>query len=372
MTDIEIRLAEPEDDEELRRILRESPMAGDISLSFEREPDYFIGAQVVAPENQIIVAKDLESMKIVGMGSRSLRPLYVNGEVQTIGYLSQARIDPNYRAMRKGLVTVFKYLHALQWDGTSPYHYTSIFEDNLPARRLFTRGLPGLPKLFEYARMHTLAIYSRKKKRKIKMNESVQITHGSERYRHAILDCLHKNHARYHLSPCWREDLIFNRVNTPGLSPEDFFIALKGEQVIGCLALWDQGKFKQTVVRGYSKRVGYFRRILNIVSGVVGLPVLPPVNSKVKHAYACLLAVDHDSLEVYQALLRNLYNHAVEGGYSYFMLGLCDDHPFLAYTASKYAHIDYRSLIYLVTWDLDSDPRALLDDRLPAPEIAIL
>lgn len=372
MTSIEIKLAEAEDDEELRRILRGSPMEGDISLSFEREPDYFIGAQVVAPENQIIVAKDLESMKIVGMGSRALRPLHVNGEVQTIGYLSQARIDPNYRAMRKGLVTAFKYLRALHRDGASPFYYTSIFEDNLPARRLFTRGLPGLPKLFEYARMHTLAIYSRRKKREIKVDQSFKIARGSERYRQAILDCLHRNHARYQLSPYWRKDLIFNDVNTPGLSLEDFFIALQDEQVIGCLALWDQGKFKQTVVRRYSKRVGYYRRILNIVSGVVGLPVLPPVNSKVKHAYASLLAVDHDALEVYQALLRSFYNHAVEGGYSYFMLGLCDHHPFLAYTASKYAHINYRSLIYLATWELDSDPRTLLDERTPAPEIAIL
>jgi ribosomal protein S18 acetylase RimI-like enzyme len=372
MTDIEIRLAQEEDDEELRRILRESPMTGDISLSFEREPDYFIGAQVTAPENQIIVAKDLDSMKIVGMGSRSLRPLYANAEVQTIGYLSQVRIDPNYRAMRKGLVKAFEYLHDLHRDDASSFYFTSVFEDNLPARRLFTRGLPGLPKLFEYARMHTLAIYSRRKKREIKPDSSFRIIRGSEPYRQAILDCLHRNHARYQLSPYWDKDLIFNDVHTPGLTPEDFFIALQDEQVIGCLALWDQGKFKQTVVRGYSRWLGNFRRIFNFVSGVVGLPVLPPVNSKISYAYASLLAVDHDSLEVYQALLRNLYNHAVEKGYKYFMLGLCDDHPFLAYTTSKYAHVDYRSLIYLVTWDLDSDPRALLDDRLPAPEIAIL
>lgn len=372
MTDIEIRLAELEDDPELRRVLSESAMDGDISLSFEREPDYFIGAQVAAPEYQIIVAKDLEIMKIVGMGSRALRPLYINGEVQTIGYLSQVRIDPNYRAMRKGLVRAFKYLHALHRDDKSPYYFTSIFEDNLPARRLFTKGLPGLPKLYEYTRMHTLAIYSRRKKRENKPDQSFKIVRGSERYRQGILDCLYRNHARYQLSPFWREDLIFNEVNTPGLSPQEFFIAVKDEQVIGCLAFWDQGDFKQTVVRGYSKRLGYFRQIYNLVSGVLGLPVLPSVNSKIDYAYASLLAVDQDSFDVYQALLRNLYNHAVEGGYSYFMLGLCDDHPFLAYTANKYAHIDYRSLIYLVTWDSDSDPRDLLDDRLACPEIAIL
>jgi hypothetical protein len=372
MTDIEIRLAEAEADEELRRILRESPMAGDISLSFEREPNFFIGATVNAPIHQIIVGKDLESMKIIGMISRSLRPLYVNGEVQTIGYLSQFRIDPNYRVMRKGLVAAFEYFHDLHKDGASPYYYGSIFEDNLPARRFVTRGFPGLPKFIEYTRMHTLAIYSRRKKRGIKSAQSFMIIRGSEPYRQAILDCLHRNHARYHFSPYWRKDLIFNDVNTPGLSLEDFFIAIQDEKIIGCLALWDQCKFKQTVVRGYSKKLQYFRQIYNLAAGVVGLAVLPPVDSKIKYAYASLLAVDHDALEVYQALLFNLYNHAVEKGYNYFMLGLCDDHPFLTYTASKFSHIDYTSLIYLITWDFDSDPRTLLDERLPAPEIAIL
>jgi len=372
MTKIEFKLAEMDDDKELRRILRETPMQGEISLSFEREPNYFIGATVEAPKHQIIVCNDLETKKIVGLGTRSLRPLYINGEVITLGYLSQFRIDPNYSSMRKGLTSAWQHLRKLHQDGLSPFYYTSIIEDNLPARRLLTRGLPGLPRYIEYARMHTLAIYARKKKSIIRPNQSFKITQGSVRYRSEILDCLHRNHTRYQFAPYWDDELIFNDVNTPGLAPEDFLIALRDDQVVGCLALWDQGAFKQTIIRGYSRRLRIFRKAYNLTAGVIGLPNLPPVNSKVKHAYASFLAVDHDELVVYQSLLRNLYNHAVERGYSYFMLGLCDDHPFLPYTKDTYKHIDYTSLIYLVTWDFEFDPRSQLDDRLPAPEIAIL
>jgi hypothetical protein len=102
------------------------------------------------------------------------------------------------------------------------------------------------------------------------------------------------------------------------------------------------------------------------------MPTLPAVNSKIKYAYVSHLAVDNDDPEIYKALLRGLYNYAVEQGYYYFMLGLCENHPFLEQTQKKYAHIDYKSIIYLVTWDMNSDPLAQLDDRLPAPEIAIL
>jgi hypothetical protein len=44
----------------------------------------------------------------------------------------------------------------------------------------------------------------------------------------------------------------------------------------------------------------------------------------------------------------------------------------LKMTQREYAHIDYRSIHYLVTWNMDHDPFAELDERVPGPEIAIL
>jgi hypothetical protein len=109
-----------------------------------------------------------------------------------------------------------------------------------------------------------------------------------------------------------------------------------------------------------------------MASRILDLPILPPVDTKIKYGFASFLAVDHDELMVYQSLLRSLFNYTVERDYSYFMLGLCDGHPFLPYTVDSYKHIDYSSLIYLISWGKDDDPRFQLADRLPAPEIAIL
>lgn len=372
MTKLEIRLAHAEDDNGLRRILRENPMQGEISLSFEREPDYFAAAQVEAPDNQIVVAEDLDTNRIVGLGARSIRPLYVNGEVRQLGYLSQFRIDQDYRAMRRGLTKAWKLLKELHQDGKSPYYYTSIIEDNLPARRLLTRGLPGLPRYIEYARMHTLAITSRKIKRPITPPEGVEISRGNSVGKEAILECLRRNLPRYQFAPHWDNSLLFDSELTPGLTPGDFVVVSKEGAVLGCAALWDQGAFKQTIVRGYSRRVTCFRWLINLLAPLSGLPYLPPLNSKIKHAYLSHLAIEQDNQELFRVLLRTIFNDAVAQGYRYFMLGLCDNHPFLEQTQKQYSHVDYRSILYLVTWDLDHDPKLGLDDRLPGPEIAIL
>jgi hypothetical protein len=372
MNRFELRLSQPEDDSDLRKILRENPIVGDISLSFEREPNYFTAAAVEAPHYQIVVGKDLDLDRVVGMGARSIRPLYINGNCMEIGYLSQFRIEPNYRNMRKGLTKAWKLMERLHTDGKSPYYYTSIIEDNLPARRLLTHGLPGLPRYLEYARLHSLAIYTRRQQKLLQLPQGIKLQRGNEALRSEIIACLQRNAARYQFSPHWDANLLFSERFTPGLSPDNFFVALDADRVVGCLALWNQSDFKQIVVRGYSKRLANFRWLINLAGGMVGLPKLPAVHSKIRYAYCSHMAIDEDRPEIFLPLLRALFNFAVSDEYSYFMLGLCENHPFLEIIKKAYAHIDYRSIVYLVTWDKDSDPRLALDDRLPAPEIAIL
>src|SRR5262245_30508944 len=84
MSFAECRLAVPADDPALRRLLRENPFEGSISLSFEREPDYFKAASVEGPFHQTMVVFESGTGEIMGMGDRSVRPLWVNGEVREV------------------------------------------------------------------------------------------------------------------------------------------------------------------------------------------------------------------------------------------------------------------------------------------------
>ena len=76
--------ATPEDDPELRRLLRDNPMDGEIRVSLEREPNAFLAAAVEGEPHRTIVAR-LPGGGIAGMGSRSVWNAFVNGEPHRLG-----------------------------------------------------------------------------------------------------------------------------------------------------------------------------------------------------------------------------------------------------------------------------------------------
>ncbi len=81
----EFALAEEADDGELRDLLRHISMPGNITLSFLREPSFFLAEQAGSITGQVIVCKDRQKGQIVGMGSRSIRCVYIDGKPARVG-----------------------------------------------------------------------------------------------------------------------------------------------------------------------------------------------------------------------------------------------------------------------------------------------
>src|SRR5574342_320852 len=190
MPSLTFELASERDDPDLRRLLRENPLPGSISLSFEREPCYFDASSVEGEFHQTIVARESDSGRVIALGHRSVRPLFVNGRVQDIGYMSQLRVNPTYGKglyLARGLAGGFKKYHELHQDGRAPFYLMSVIEDNLPARRLLTSGLPEYPHAREYARMFTYAVYPVRKKRDLALLRSLQLARGDEKYMDGIV-----------------------------------------------------------------------------------------------------------------------------------------------------------------------------------------
>src|SRR3990172_2280772 len=284
MSSLIFELASERDDPDLRRLLRENPMQGSISLAFEREPNYFNASSIEGAFHQTLVARECEGGEIIGVGNRSVRPMFVNGVARETGYMSQLRIHPKYGKglyLARGLGVGFKLYRDLHADGRAPFYLMSIIEDNLPARRLLTSGLPDYPRAQEYTRMFTYAIYPVRRKRLLPLPRSLRLARGSDRYENGIVDCLNRNGARKQFAPYWTCDSLF----TSNLTPSDFFLALDGERVIGCLACWDQNAFKQTVVRGYSGSLARWRKLLNVFSSLGGWPYLPESNTPLRYSY---------------------------------------------------------------------------------------
>jgi hypothetical protein len=264
-------------------------------------------------------------------------------------------------------------LRQLHQDGRTRFYLNSIIADNLPARRLLTAGLSGMPRLYEYARYHTLAIYTRRSRRALPLPAGMHMVQGQPKYIPALLDCLARNGRRYQFTPIWTGDNLFQPDHTPGLHIEDFWLALDGSQVVGCAALWDQSTFKQTVVRGYTGWLSRTRHLINATSWFTGMPKLPAPDQPLRFCFASHVAVDQDDPEVFAALIRQVYIAAARRQYSYLMLGLAEEHPRLNQARRSYPHIDYASQFYLSGWDEDMRPLlTALYTRPPGLETCLL
>ncbi|MCC6986595.1 MAG: hypothetical protein IT309_09205, partial [Anaerolineales bacterium] len=155
-------LATQHDDPELRRLLRENPFAGSISLSLEREPDYFLASAIEGAFHETLVVRDTKTNQLVGIGDRSARPLYVNGEIKDVGYFSGLRVDSKYQhglALARFLGKGWEGQREQHKDGRAKFYLMSIVSDNNPAQRLLDSKLPHYPRLHRHTHMYTYAIH---------------------------------------------------------------------------------------------------------------------------------------------------------------------------------------------------------------------
>ena len=374
-------LATQHDDPELRRLLRENPFAGSISLSLEREPDYFLASAIEGAFHETLVVRDTKTNQLVGIGDRSARPLYVNGEIKDVGYFSGLRVDSKYRhglALARFLGKGWEGQREQHKDGRAKFYLMSIVSDNNPAQRLLDSKLPHYPRLHRHTHMYTYAIHPARTFPSLRAaalwrrsnlsiasgEEQIKITRATADSIPAIVDCLHRNGMRRQLAPHWTEETLLSPL-TPGLSISNFFLAQSGPRIRGCLALWDQQACKQTVVRGYSGSMARFRKIMNLFTP------LPEPGTRLNQCFACFLAVDDDDPQIFAALLRAVHDEAARLRYDYFLLGLTKDSPFHS-IVKTYRPIAYESDIYLAAWEDGFDEIARVDNRPSAPEIAIL
>jgi hypothetical protein len=367
-------LAGPQDEAELRALLRANPLAGRITVSFECEPDFFRAAAVEGPFHQTIVGREAASGRIVGMGSRAIRPVYLNGQAAEIGYMSQLRVDQRIDwglALARLIAKAFAFYQTQHADGRTPFYLMSVIADNHPAVRFLTSGLPGMPRLYPYQRLVTYTIAPRGWP-KPWAPAGLHLAPGRAEDAPEIAACLQRNGSRRQFCPVWTAETLFDPALTPGLRAEDFWLAWAGGRLVGCLARWDQSAVKQSVVCGYRGALGRWRRVVNLAGPLLGIPYLPPPGTRLRFSFASHLAVDDDQPQVFAALLRAVYGSAAAAGDHYFMLGLSKTNPLTAVLRRSYRYIAYVGQLYLVAWSDGQAAAAQVDGRPAGPEIGVM
>ncbi len=316
------------------------------------------------------MAREEGSERLLGMGGRTVLAAWVNGRATRLGYLGQLRLDRGCRGRTGMLKAGYRLLRELHGDGATPFYVTTIIEDNRPARRLLEAGLEGLPTYRALEPFVTLALPVAR--RRGRPRSGLPVGRAAAGDLEAIAECLGRNAPRYQFAPCWtREDLMSER-RCRDLRPEDFHLVRRQGRVTGCLALWDQRGFKQTIVRGYGRRLRLARPLVNRLAPWLGVPRLPPPGGEVRSAFVSHVAVDEDDPGTLLALLESARDGAAERGLDYLILGFARRNPLLAVVRRAFPHREYASMLYLVHWEDGTGAAAAMDDRVPHLEVAIL
>jgi hypothetical protein len=364
---LEFDIAAEADDAEIRRLLRENPMPGRISVSLEREPDYF-AAELPGETKQTIVARDGERLACVGWCH--FRRRFVNGEPCRVGYLGGLRLDASHAGRFDILRRGYAFFDELQAREPADFYFTSIAADNERARQFLERGVHGMPRYEFVGEFVTVLIPTRCQRRVVaKCGSELGLLFAGPTDQ--LAGFVNETNRTYQFAPCWSGDELAE-LRTFGLCPSDICVLLDHERIVASAAIWDQRRFKQTIVRSYAPWLASLRPAFNLFARVARQPRLPEIGEAVAAGFGSLLATCLDSHRASIPLLEQLLHRAAERGLELLTLGFGANDPLLAIIRKSFPRREYRSAIYVVRWPDTGGAARALDGRILAPEVALL
>lgn len=281
---IAYRFAGSEDEADLRALLRENAMDSWVRISMEREPDYFAGGNLLGRSASVVARTACAKRAAVGMYSCDFIPSYLGGRETTIAYLGGLRVAPAYRhrlsILREGYRSIAQILPEIR---EVPIVFTSIARGNRAARRILEANLPRMPRYRFLAEMETYVASVERGK-----NHGL-LSAATPEDREELIAFHRANASTHDLAPSLSGG-NFDRIK--GLKIGDFLLhrARPGGAILACLALWDQRSFKQVVVQGYKKPLGYLRKTYNLWARLCRSPLLPAPSQPLEQIFIAFMA----------------------------------------------------------------------------------
>lgn len=364
------QLAVESDDIALRELLLNNPMKGSIEVVCAREPNYFHGAQVEGKFHQTMICKDAQNGCIVGMATRSIKPVYINGKICDVGYLSNLRISEEHRG-KKLLSNGWKFLAELHKDMKTSIYLASIIEDNYPALSAILKNKNSSFNVLDLGKFHTTLINILGKRKFIHSND-IQVEKGSLDNLGEIIDCFKKNGSQKQFFPAYIEDdFLPNNNYLRDFSINDLYVAKRKKKILAVAGTWNQINYKQMIVNQYNGKMKFIRPIYNTVAKIFRSAQLPEPSKPINIINVSFIAIDNNNPEIFRILLQNIHNDSADKKFSYLAIGLHSQDPLLKVT-EEYPRINYKSKIFAATIDGQQDFLKKIDNRIPYLELAAL
>lgn len=370
-----VRRAVPADDAGRQALLAAVAMKTDLSLSVRRAPDVDAMYALHGREWEGWVVADDVAGRVEGMGSIVIRDGYVGGAVVPVGYLGDLR----FSARAEGRMLLDRTFGPILEEASARHgcrHYlTAIITSNERARRALTvqtaraaaRGRPRYTLLreFDIRSLHLVLPHRRPRSRyAVRLAREADIPAVA-----ALLDADARRRPFGYPMP--EAELRRRLREWPGLSIDAFHLCEDTNgRLVGVLARWDASPVKQTVVEGYSGRMGRVRTIHDLAARVLGRPRLPRPGEPMHYQYVTHLAVPSDEPAILSALLHSAHTAARREGFHFLSVPAPVGDP-LGPAYRGYPTTDIRAALYVVTLPGTAVPDDWSRVAMPGFEMAL-
>ena len=233
------------------------------------------------------------------------------------------------------------------------------------ARSILERGLPGMPSYEFIGDFVTILLPAQSG------HPGSNVVLNQNPPAEEIIAFLNNHNRESQFAPCWAED-VMTALRPLGLNLNDFTFVADSGRIDAAAALWDQRVFKQTVVRDYSPSLMRARPVLNLAARFTGGTRLPAIGDVLRNAYVSHLAINPNKPDRLIQLITELRGVAAQRGIELITLGFAGNDPKLAVVRRSFRAREYHSRLYVVRWPDCGGAAQELDQRVLAPEVALL
>ncbi len=319
---LELIAATSAHDAALRQLLRETPVAGLLRVTLEREPSFF-GADFDVTQHDVALV--LQLGQAVACGSRVLRRVCWNGSEQEVAYLSDLRLHPNFqKRVGRALLGGYRLLEKCARQHPAAATWTAVFESNTVAQTTLVGGRAGLP---DYANRGRLICPLLLVKRRHPEPAGSICVRACAADLPEITLFLQQNLAPRPLAPYVADlDLMHGR-RWPDLQANDFIMARRGPEILGVVAVRDLRRYKQVrvVETPWLWRMAKFPS--QLVAALNLAPALPIPGQVLPIGFASFLTVKNDDVALTRMLLQAAAALASRKGLSFLSTAFHESDP---------------------------------------------
>jgi predicted N-acetyltransferase YhbS len=317
---VEIREADETDNQAVLALTRVTPMAGQISLRIDRDPDFFALIRLRG-EGKVFVA--VRGREVIGCISTALRTAYISGVPETIAYIGDMKVHPQFSGTRVAL-RLIQALEAYLRSIDISYCFSVVADGNHRAMPLF-EGRLGMPRWAYLGRFLVCELIPSPFKERSRAY-SIETAEGADLP--AITILLDRFHRSRQFAPQLTQDDLAKTLSAAREEPlSQVVVARVAGKIVATLCLHDTREVKRNVLLDASPALRSALALLRVVGAPFPSFRIPRIGDSLRVLYVRFVACDEGHQQALKALVSVARAEAFRQRYTFLVIGLHERDP---------------------------------------------